>query len=739
MSTTLPPADPAATLHSLPTDRDRRVLWRFENRPELHALVESTRGVARGLVARLVATGARHDTKWTAEKLSVLEALDDAGVTSVALGPEHGGTVEGPKNLAFALAGFELAWVDGGAATSAMATNLALAPIQERGTAEQSATYRARCAPPKKGEDREIWRGAFALTEPLPNVGVNTGVLGGRVSIARWDEGEEPILRVQKKGRFITNMATAKFVTAAVESGDERIKGSCLVILEDGDPGTFDRGEPTRKLVHQLSSTRDPIFDLEVPASRIVGGYEVRDGVIVPHFDHRAIIAAVFRRTRVTVGLFTAAKVLSAIEPIVRYQRGRFRGGETAEPGTPFHDLGLQQKEDALQRLVEVWATGEASASLGFAAARLFDELDPLEREREAILAERGVSGMRALLAAHRGAERDAAELLELESRLQPDQAARTRIEELRADPLVRFALLDAEANVLCPATKLWNTGHGVNVMREAVSLVGGSGITEDCPGFLGQKWMDAQLEATYEGPEAVQRLQLGQCMTSPVFLGLMKRWVKELRQVASQRPGTGACTLATTGELWLWSLQHLLHSEDEGGKALFQKQRQGVTFAMADALAWWLAARQQVLDATRYAAEAGDDGAALAATLTDLCHVQAARTAGEVSRTCAELIFGYARHPTWEEDGGSCFRADQLVALEGLMPGLDAGTTDAIEADGSHPAKAGPCVKLDGLEPFLRLRRKLDGCLAGARIAKERAAQALTQVEIPETLDYPH
>jgi len=35
-----------------------------------------------------------------------------------------------------------------------------------------------------------------------------------------------------------------------------------------------------------------------------------------------------------------------------------------------------------------------------------------------------------------------------------------------------------------------------------AVSLMGGYGITEDCPGFLGNKWMDAQLEATYEGPK---------------------------------------------------------------------------------------------------------------------------------------------------------------------------------------------------------------------------------------------
>ena len=60
------------------------------------------------------------------------------------------------------------------------------------------------------------------------------------------------------------------------------------------------------------------------------------------------------------------------------------------------------------------------------------------------------------------------------------------------------------------------------------------------------------------------------------------------------------------------------------------------------------------------------------------------------------------------------------------------------IEADGSHPAKAGPCARTDGLEPFLRMRAKLDGCLTGARLAKDRAAENLTKVMIPEALDYP-
>lgn len=197
----------------------------------------------------------------------------------------------------------------------------------------------------------------------------------------------------EQKAQLLTNMGFATFVTAAVDSGDDRIKGSCMVILEEKDPGVFDRGVPTRKLVHQLSSTRDSVFSLRVPASRIVGGYTVTNGVIVPRYSHGEVIEAVFRRTRVTVGLMTSAKLLPAVEPVIRYQRGRFRGGETTTPGSPRYELGLQQKEDVLHRLVDAWATGEAGASLGFAAARLFDELDPLERRKDEIFAQQGIGG----------------------------------------------------------------------------------------------------------------------------------------------------------------------------------------------------------------------------------------------------------------------------------------------------------------------------------------------------------
>jgi alkylation response protein AidB-like acyl-CoA dehydrogenase len=729
------------TMLALPGDAVRQIQWRFAHRFDLQMLVQSARGVARGTVARLVASGERNTHEWTPAKGGMLEAFDRAGITAAFMEPEEGGFIVGPKNLPLALAAFELAWVDGGAATASLASFLALSPIHERGTQEQITRYKTLAAPPQAGESHKPWRGAFALTEPIPYVGVDTGMLNGKVSIAEWHHGKEPWLQVDKRGRFITNIAFANFVTAAVNSSDPRIKGSCVIILEENDEGIFDRGTPTRKLVHQLSSTGDPIFNLKVPASRIVGGYTVQDGVIVPNFNHSEIIEAVFRRTRVPVGLMTAAKLLSAVEPIIRYQRERFRGAEGSRPGSLRFEQGIQQREDALHRLVDVWATGEAATSLGFAAARLFDTLDPIEKQKTAMLLELGIQGGRAEMKALKESEHRAIELVALRG----NDPSNARCAQLEADPLVQYVLLDAEANVLCPATKLWNTGHGANSLREAVSLMGGYGITEDCPGFLANKWMDAQLEATYEGPEAVQRRQLTITMTSEVFLAQFRAWTNEMRQIASHRPGTGACTLASAMNLWLWTLNYLQKTTDSGGNKLFHGQRQGVTFPLADALCWILASRCQILDVLELEHHGPDDPVVaedLEGTvqfLSDLCHTQSAQAAGEVSRICGELVFGYNRHPDWnDESHRNCFLASELEAYEETMPGITAFAVDVIAADGSHPPKAGPCAGCSGSSEFLRLQNKLTTCLSGSRIAKDRAASTLSKVMIPEALDYP-
>jgi len=236
--------------------------------------------------------------------------------------------------------------------------------------------------------------------------------------------------------------------------------------------------------------------------------------------------------------------------------------------------------------------------------------------------------------------------------------------------------------------------------------------------------------------------------MADELFLAQFREWIREMRVIANDRPGTGACALATAMQMWLWTLDHLKRVGDADGEKLYQGSRQGVTFPLADALCWLLASRYQILDLIELEKK-GPENATLAeglpglvAFLTDLCHVEAARAAGEVGRICAELVHGYNRHPAWDTEGcAACYQADDLEEMESLIPGIASlarGYTDVIEHDGGHATKAGPCVRFEGLDQFSRMRMRMDGCLTGSQLAKDRAAAALTKVMIPEALDYP-
>ena len=49
-----------------------------------------------------------------------------------------------------------------------------------------------------------------------------------------------------------------------------------------------------------------------------------------------------------------------------------------------------------------------------------------------------------------------------------------------------------------------------------------------------------------------------------------------------------------------------------------------------------------------------------------------------------------------------------------------------------------GPQLHPEGLGDFIRLRTKLDGCMAGSMLARDAAAESLQKVMIPAALDYP-
>ena len=661
----------------LPGDEVRQIMWRFAERYDIQMAVAGARQTARTVVAQLVANGQRFTHEWTPEKQGLFDAFDASGMTAATLNAEFGGLFEGPRNLAMSLVTYETAWVDNGAATSSFVNDLAMGPIAELGTPEQKEKYMTLCAP--GNPSGKTWRGSFALTEPLPYVGVDTGVLCGRVSVAEWKEGEEPMLRVEKRGRFITNIAICDYITIALDSGDERFKGSCMVVVEATDPGKFDRGAQTKKLVHQLSNTGDPVIDVVVPASRIIGGYTIKDGVIVPNLSHSEIIAQVFSKTRVGVGVMGAASLMSAVEPVIRYQRTRFRGAAGVSEESPRYKLGLQMKEDVTQRLADVWATAEAASSLGFDISRVYDRIEAIQDEAKAKLG-RG----REMLRNMKAPMEKAVALLADGKNPEEDE-----------DITVRYVYLQSLANVLCPSCKLWNTGHGADMMRQAISLMGGYGITEDCPGFLFYKWTDMQLDATYEGPEAVQRRQISETMGNPVFLAQLDAWAKEC-DACPVADRNGMHALADALRLWAWTRAFAAAAKDAAGKKLGASQRHGVVFPMADALAGLMAAKSFHADVKHLALAGGEHpvvGPELEGylnTFNDLLGTIAGNVAGDAARICAEIVFGFN------------------------------AATPEQQAE------------------FASLRAKVDAALAGTKMAKDGAAKCLTAIMIPEALDYP-
>jgi hypothetical protein len=324
-------------------DELHRALWRVSSQPELERIAVAARRVARDVVAPLAGAETSSALAWTPAKATLLKVLDEAGLNSLVT------RASGPIATRIALGAWELAWVDAGAAACCFSGSLPQTIIRDCGTSGQRERYL----------ERPEWRhGALCVTEPIPGAGAEALLLSGKIKVAGWGPDGAPLLEVEKRGRFTSHMDFADFALAAVAPADRTVGRGCLVILEPSDPGLFDRGAPMRKLGRQLSSTTSPSFRLGVSAERILGGYTMEDGVLIPRFSHGEALNSALRRARSIAGVMAASNLLSAVETVIEYHRG---GGGTAEWA---------------HRLVDIWAAGEAAAALGFAATRLLDELD---------------------------------------------------------------------------------------------------------------------------------------------------------------------------------------------------------------------------------------------------------------------------------------------------------------------------------------------------------------------------
>ena len=235
-----------------------------------------------------------------------------------------------------------------------------------------------------------------------------------------------------------------------------------------------------------------------------------------------------------------------------------------------------------------------------------------------------------------------------------------------------------------------------VAALRAAASRAPQSAVLTTAVSFLANQTEDGAFDA------------FRNAVLSSAFRSALPGWIRELREVAAAWPDSGACTVATALRLSSWTLDFLVPTENTAIDEL------------VEIVAALVAARCLVLDAVTSRSELRQD----------IAHVYAAKTASCAGTVCAQLVFGYRSHRTWNAEGcATCYVTDDLDDLEAVMPGFTAAglaTIDVIEADGTHPAKRGPCANFEGLDTFMSLRNRLDACLTGARIAKDRAATAI-------------
>ncbi len=103
--------------------------------------------------------------------------------------------------------------------------------------------------------------------------------------------------------------------------------------------------------------------------------------------------------------------------------------------------------------------------------------------------------------------------------------------------------------------------------------------------------------------------------MATKLFRAIFQKWTATL-----------ATALAEVMNLWFWTFDHVQRATDALGHDLYYSTRRGVTFSMANAISWLLAARQFLLDVRTLASF--ENVPDVAAVLTELVRVQAARVA---------------------------------------------------------------------------------------------------------------
>ncbi len=271
-------------MRTLPGDDVRQILWRFSDRYDLQMLVQSARAVARGPVARLVAEGERNTHEWTAGEERAAgglrpsrhhRRLHGARRGRLHRRPEEPGA--GADGVRTGLGGCRSGHRQPGRLPGAVAHSRARhsgAEAALHGSARAAAAGRR----PQALARRILPHRAHSLRRRGHRHAERQGCASrsgrrARSRCCRWRSAgaSSPTWASPTSSPPPWIPATSASRAAAWSSSKKAI------------PASSTAARRRASWCISFPPPAIPIFSLSVPASRIVGGYTVKDGIIVPN------------------------------------------------------------------------------------------------------------------------------------------------------------------------------------------------------------------------------------------------------------------------------------------------------------------------------------------------------------------------------------------------------------------------------------------------------------------------
>jgi acyl-CoA dehydrogenase len=208
----------------------------------------------------------------------IIQQAWELGLINMTIPTEYGGV--GLAHLAQAIIGEELAWGCAGIATSMIANDLALLPIELGGTDAQKKKF-------LEPFTKSFKLASFGLTEP----GAGSDVAGMATTAVR--DGDSYVLNGQKQ--WITNGEFAdQYTVFATTDRAKKHKGVACFVIE-GRPKGFSTGKHEKKMGQRASNTVTLTFeDVRIPVDNRIGGEGEGFRIAMETLDNSRPLTAMF-------------------------------------------------------------------------------------------------------------------------------------------------------------------------------------------------------------------------------------------------------------------------------------------------------------------------------------------------------------------------------------------------------------------------------------------------------------